>query len=323
MNIEEIVTYIHDSIYVINLMTILGSVLSFIIFSRKSFKKSTIGIYCKSLAIFDLSEVFNLVVGIASITRNNNRSLILDTKWACKMMAYICAVFSTMSGWILVFFSLDQLVTISMTRRFHFYKKTWLQYTIIFGLFVFHCTIYIPMIFKFSVVYVTNIENENMSTCGTSSIVFPIIIFAEASLIPLIILSILTAIIVKYLAKSRRRVNINLRSKTSNEQQVSNAASSSSLSATVISSNRRLKEFKYAFNSVILNIIHILFLMPLLIFTATLSISSLSIDNFLLFNAIAYAFGSLSTALHFWVYFCVNSIFRKEFFILIRSFKIK
>ena len=167
MTIIEIVAYINDSVYLINILTAIGSVFSFIIFSRKSFEKSTIGIYCRSLAIFDLSVIFNLSVGISSISRNSNRSLILDTDWACKMMTYVMSIFSAISGWILVFFSIDQLITVSMTKRFLFYKKKWFQYSLILGLFIFHCLFYIPILFTSSVVYKISIENENISlpTC--------------------------------------------------------------------------------------------------------------------------------------------------------------
>ena len=310
MNIIEIVAYINDSIYVINILTTIGSVFSIIIFSRKSFEKSTIGIYCKLLAIFDLSVIFNLSVGIASISINNNRSLLRDTEWICKMMTYVVAVFSAMTGWILVFFSVDQLINVSMTQRFLFYKKKWFQYSLILGLFIFHCLFYIPMIFTFNLI--NKIENGNISvpSCATSSIVLPIVLFAEATLIPLIILLILTAVIGRYLSKSRRKVTNDSRSKTSNGQQVI-----SSTKTTAVD-NRRAHEFKYAFNSVILNIMHIVLLTPLLIFV---SIPFSSFEYFLLFNVIAYVFSALNNALHFLVHFGVNSIFRKEVFILIRS----
>ena len=306
MSIQEIVSYINDSVYVINLLTIIGSVFTFIIFSRKSFEKSTIGIYCKSLAIFDLFVIFNLSVGIASIAINNNRSLMRDTEWICKMMTYFVAVFSAMSGWILVFFSVDQLITVSFTKRFLFFKKKWFQYSLVLGLFIFHCLFYIPMIFTFSLI--NKIENGNVSipSCGTSSIVLPIILFLEGTLIPLIILLILTVLIGRYLRKSRRRV-------TTNGQQVM----SSSTNTTAVDI-RRAYEFKYAFNSVILNIMHIVLLTPLLILV---SIPFSSYEYFLLFNVIAYFFSALNNALHFWVHFGVNSIFRKEFFILFKKLK--
>lgn len=292
MSIQEIVSYINNSIYVINILTIIGSVFSIIIFSRKSFEKSTIGIYCKSLAIFDLFVIFNLSVGIASIAINNNRSLMRDTEWICKMMTYFVAVFSAMSGWILVFFSVDQLINVSLTKRFLFFKKKWFQYSLILGLFIFHCLFYIPMISTFSLI--NKIDNGNISipSCGTSSIVLPIVLFLEGTLIPLIILIILSVVIGRILRKSRRRV-------TNNGQQV-------------ISSSQN----KYAFNSVILNIMHIVLLTPLLIFV---SIPFSSYEYFLLFNVIAYFFTALNNALHFWVHFSVNSIFRKEFLILFKK----
>ena len=309
MGLQEIVSYINDSIYVVNFFTIFTSVLSFVIFSRKAFSKSTIGFYCRSLAAFDIPVIINLSVGIASIAINNNRSLLRDIEWACKMMTYVVAVFSAMSGWILVFFSIDQLIAVSMTQRFGFFKKTWFQYSLILGLFAVHSSFYIPMIFAFSLVNKTSSENVTSTTCSTSSLAVPIIIFAEATLIPLIILIILTSVIGRYLTKSRRRITINSISHTTNDQQ----ALSSTTNSTA--HNRRAHEFKYAFNSIILNIMHIMLLTPLLVFNAIPLGNS---DIYLILNVIAYLFYYLNNALHFWVHFSVNSIFRKEFLILIR-----
>ena len=294
INIEEIVLKLTYTTYAVNLLTIIGSLLSFIIFSRKAFKKSAIGIYCRSLAIFDLFVCANFIAGIASILMKDS-SLIQDTEWLCKMSTYITSAFSAMSGWVLVFFSLDQLITVLMSNRFPIFKKKWFQYSLILGLFVFHCLIYSPYIFLSELRNTTS--SGNVTACKITSIALPLVLLFESSILPLAILFILTALIIRYLNKSRAN------------------AFNEHIMSSVNSQRRVLHEYKYAFNSVILNIFHIVFSSPLII---SLTIPFNDIELFMLVGFVGYLFYSLNFALHFWVHFCVNSIFRNEFFILIR-----
>lgn len=305
-NNQEILTYFNYAIYTVNFLTIIGSLLSFLIFSRKAFERSTIGIYCKSVAIYDLFVIFNLSVGIASIVMKS-RSLILVIEVVCKITSFLLSTFSPMSAWILVAFSLDQLITVSLTKRFLFFKKKSFQYTILIGLFIFHCLIYSPVPYLSGLHNITTSENSSLTTCGNNSIVFPIIILFEGFILPLVILFILTVIIIRYLAMSRSKINIVPRLKSSESlRNVSSAAN--------MKNHRRVNDLKYAFNSVILNIIHIVFSSPLYIL-GSLPISALDYE---LVNIIGYLLFSLNFALHFGVHFCVNSIFRNEFLILIR-----
>ena len=298
MHTQEINLYISYLTYAVNFLTIVGSILSFIIFSRRAFERSTIGIYCRALAIFDLFVIFNFSVGIASIAMNY--PLMVNTDWLCKTISYISPVFSSMSGWTLVAFSLDQLITVSLTKRFIFFKKIWFQYSLILGLFILHCLIFTPMIFSSSVTNKTIDANISTLICNTEWLALPIIILVEGTFIPFVILFILTAIIVGYLAKSR--------SQTINQL-------SSSLPSVRNQMRRRRKEFKYAFNSVILNIMHILLTSPI---TIIASIHFNDIGLYIIIAAVGYFIYSLNFALHFWIHFLVNSFFRNELFILFR-----
>ena len=306
-NNQEILTYFNYAIYTVNFLTIIGSLLSFLIFSRKAFERSTIGIYCKSVAIYDLFVIFNLSVGIASILMKS-RSLILEIEVVCKITSFLLSTFSPMSAWILVAFSLDQLITVSLTKRFLFFKKQPFQYTILIGLFIFHCLIYSPVPYLSGLHNITTNENSSLTTCGNNSIVFPIIILFEGFILPLVILFILTVIIIRYLAMTRSKINNVPRLKKTSES-LPNVTSTSNMK-----NHRRVNDFKYAFNSVILNIIHIVFSSPLYIL-GSLPINALDYE---LVNIIGYLLFSINFALHFGVHFCVNSIFRKEFLILFR-----
>lgn len=293
---KQISKFIDYAIGVVNVMAIIGSVLSIAIFSRKRFKGKSIGMYCKTLALFDLYVIFVLGVRISSFGLNS-RSLTVYFDWLCKASSYIAAAFSTMSGWVLVVFSLDQLITVSMTPRFLSFKTKWLQYSLVIGIFTFHCVIYIPEIFLSGIMNITDIENLNATdfTCGNFSIVIPVIFLFESILLPFIILSILTFLMLRILVKSRSRV----------------FSERYSFAVEKITRQRRASDFKYAFNSAILNIIHILFSSPLILYYIIQKSSQI-------FRNSAFLFFFSNFALHFWVHLCVNSVFRREFLILLR-----
>ena len=292
---QDIYAFIRNSIYVVNFLTIIGSILSFAIFSRKIFSKSTIGIYCKSLAVFDLFAILNFSVGIAALILNS-RSVVQSNDWLCKMYNYISPVFSSMCAWILVFFSLDQLITVSMTKRFLVFKKKWFQYSLILGLLAFHLAFISP-----NLVYAGLVNVGGTTQCLNRSIILPIIVLVESSILPLVTLFIITAVILRYLAQSRNR--------TFNE--FSNTTSS----ANNLANQRRLKDMKFAFNSVILNIIHIVLTTPSVII-GIIPISDISV--YMIASIVGYFFYCLNFALHFWIHLFVNSFFRKELFILLR-----
>jgi hypothetical protein len=183
-------------------LTIVGSILSLIVFSRKAFQKSSIWIYCRALAIFDLYVIFNLSIGLYS--QISGVQLIASNSYVCKVSYFLTDSFTSVQGWILVVFSVDQLIDVSMTKRFAFYKKQWFQYALIIGVFVFHCGLYSQVF-----VLVTNlgikIGNTVSYSCDTLSLALPIVYFIECSLLPFIILLITSSLILRLLIRSRRR----------------------------------------------------------------------------------------------------------------------
>ena len=116
--------------FIINIFTICGSFLSFIIFSRKPFQKSSVAFYCKSLAIFDLFVLFITGFGIAG--QIITVQLIASNDNICMVVFFFSTATSPIQGWILFVFSLDQLNTVSMSHRLGFIRKRFFQFAFIF-----------------------------------------------------------------------------------------------------------------------------------------------------------------------------------------------
>ena len=284
-------------IYAINFATILGSFFTFIVFSRKSFEKSSIGLYCKSLAIFDLVVAVYFGFGIASLI--TQVSLINNYDSLCKIYNYIQTAISPIPSWILVAFSLDQLIIVSRTNLLAFFKKRWFQYALILGIFIFHCAIYVPIILIMSVQAIPFQANIFIYACVPANIIMPVVYLIESVLIPFICLIFTMSLVVRILIKSRRKIAPNLQR---------NALAS-----------RRYQEYKFAFNSVVLGVLFIVLSLHVVI-SFILNQAGILTDFslFSLINILCYVLFYLNFALHFWVHLGFNSVFRKEFLILLR-----
>ena len=277
--------------YAIDSLTIAGSIMSFIIFSRRSFSNNSIQVYFKSLAISDLYVLMPFFLGVIGAIMNvsfANRS-----DFICKISNFVSVGLSAIPGWILVFYSIDRLFTVSMTRRFEFRKKKWFQYTVIFGILVANCALYSPMFVLVGVLNVTTSDGFDQS-CDSTSLVIPIIYLVESSLVPFGIMILTTGLILRALVKSRRRASI---APTGHKR-----------------ITRRGRDIKFAFNSLVLNIVFIALTSPQIfhyIFPE---------DDYLLndlVTTICYVIFYLNSALHFWIHLAVNSIFRNQVLVMI------
>jgi hypothetical protein len=198
---KEILNDIWIGVLAINFLTIVGSILSFIVFSRKAFQKSSIRIYCRMLAIFDLYVIFNLIVGIYSQITYQGVQLIAYNSYLCKVSYYITYAFSSVPGWILVVFSIDQLIDVSMTKRFAFFKMKWFQIAIVLGIFIIHCALY-SQVFVLVTNQVTIIGKVVAYSCDALSLAVPIIYLIESSLVPFLIMIITSSLILRILIRS-------------------------------------------------------------------------------------------------------------------------
>ena len=272
-----------------NAFSLIGSPISIIVFSRKAFEKSSFGFYSKWLSVLDLLGIFNFAFGLASIILNSTFTNNYD--WACKFYYYIICATSSLPTWFLLIFSLDQLIIVSRTERFQFFKKRWFQYSVISAIIIFQCSIFSPVIFL-SKVQTMESQNITFSICDVYSGILPFVFVIEAKLVPFTFIVISMYFIVRILINSRKKVFTN-----------------HALNAI------RSRDLKFAYNLVIINIISFFLTIPAVVYFM------LPDGYFILsglFNAICFFLFYLNYALNFWINFIFNSIFRNEFFILFR-----
>ena len=102
----------------------IGNVISFIIFSRETFRKNSISTYCRALAIVECLTLSNFAIAVFQLV--NNQELADQNDALCKILYYIPTLFNSLPAWILVAFSLDKLLSMR-TRQIAILKKKWFQ----------------------------------------------------------------------------------------------------------------------------------------------------------------------------------------------------
>ena len=280
---------------------IIGNVLSFLVFSRKAFAKSSINIYCRALAIFDSFIVVYLILTI--LTWYVNTFSTQKYTISCRIMYFFNTTFSPISGWILVAFGIDQAICVSNTQRFQYTKKLSFQIGLIIFLAIFHIGAYIGLPIQLEVKNITIVVygfNVTLQSCALGNIpnVKPYLTtyLIESNIVPFVIMILTTVYIVRVLRNSTKRVVSQL-----------NVANSKSMKSA--------RQKKYALSSVVLSILFILLTAPtaaVLIFPS----GDFVYDSFTF--RIMSIFFNINYSCHFFSHFIVNSIFRNEFLNMIR-----
>jgi hypothetical protein len=160
----------------------IGSLVSIIIFSRKTFRNNSISTYCIALSINELLSLFRFTTNISIIAFNVNLADQSDA--LCKFFIYVPVIYSAVQPGIMVAFSIDKLLSMRMSS-IAIIKKKWFQWSIVAGIVLFNILLYleVPILVKRREVA------PGRLVCDQSTIGFlptlMIVIVLETCLIPL------------------------------------------------------------------------------------------------------------------------------------------
>lgn len=279
----------------INGFGLAGNVISFIVFSRQAFSKSSSVIYFKTLCLVDSFVIFHFkLVLISLVTRIDFRN---ENDIVCKLFYLITAGTSPNPSSILTLLSIHLLISVSMTSRFRFYKNRRFQIKLIISVVLFNF-LHAIYILKQASVKEIEVNNVTVRWChyDQHTDLLPIAFLFLTTLIPFAIMISSTGFILRALLRSQ------------------NVLKRYQLGAITIT--RRYRGIKFGFNSVALNIIFLLLSAPIpLAFILTSNTTDYFKNEFIKFCC--FAIFNLNFSLHFWVHLFSNSIFRKEIFSLI------
>lgn len=272
---------------VVILIGIVGNILAFMVFSRKKFRKNSISVYCRALAIFDSFIVYIAVVLFYFVFYK--RFLARQSDSMCKLYFYVTLAFSSIPGWILIAFSVDKILNLRAVSNTM--KRPIIHYSIIVAIVLINLLLYIEV-----PIFITLVPVDVYGmVCDTKylwfSDVLNMIFLIEGSVLPFVILCISSLYTVKLLRDSRKQV------------------------ATICRSvdKRKKHEIKFAITSIAFNILFIVLKMPLLICSI---IGYLVVNYFVL--QFAYLFFLTNYSIGFFIHYASNSLFRSELLLMLR-----
>lgn len=267
-----------------------GNLISILVFLRKAFRNNSIGTYFIAMAIFESFMVNELIINIGKTFFNVDLADLSDAM--CKITFYVPVLYASVPAWILVAFSIDNLLSMRL-RSYSILKKKWFQLSLVAANVLIHILmfIYVPLYYKrvesnSTGSFSCSFENLRLNKNGT------IVYLLESCFIPFVIMIITSIISIRLLIKVRSIL-----------EQLGN-----------VDTARMKREAKFAISSLAFNFLFIILKMPLLIFYFLFAFD-FSYDTY--FYEISRSLFFLYTSLSFFIHFASNYQFRREFKILL------
>ena len=265
----------------------------FVIFSRKKLRTVPSKNLLKYLAAIDL------LCTLCSLNRVFESRFMNYSNFTCKLISFCYYAFPSISSWLLGFISAEKLLIIKKPHYKIISDKNVYQLGICFGIIALN-VLFNSQIFTLDDIYkdlnATNIKNIYSDKCDIAFsgqyVIYGNLYFITASILPFTLMFACSICLVVFIFNSRRRAF-----------------------NTCAIKNKRIikKDIQFALQILFLDILF-------LILTTPLSVSrlfKLYNSNFLLgyFSRIIYF---VRFFLNFFIYLIFNSIFRNEFFSIIR-----
>ena len=184
---------------------VIGNVVSFVVFLRPTFRKHSISIYCRALAICDSLVIYNAIVQFGIVL--DNYIVILYSDALCKLFNYMMYAFGSLPGWILIGMSVDKVLNLKKVTNGM--GRPLVHYAIIAGIVLFNLLLYIEILIYVKLEEV-EISGKRVRHCDTSTLSFAnilhIIYVLHGSVLPFLILSSTSLYTYKLLRDSTRNV---------------------------------------------------------------------------------------------------------------------
>lgn len=116
-SVIELTTTYYKTAFSFFIIGVAGNFLSFVVFSRKQFKRNSISVYCRALAIVNsLVLLIQFPLVVSQMFYGVDLYAISDS--VCKFTAYVTMCVPPISAWILVSFSLDKLICVMFPHKY-------------------------------------------------------------------------------------------------------------------------------------------------------------------------------------------------------------
>lgn len=267
--------------------------LTFMVFSCKPFKSNSMGVYCRFLAIADSFTLVHFLFDVVSYSLGSPFEASSDL--ACKLFYYIITSLSSVSVWIIIALDIDKLLAmLNKTNKLAFVGAKWFPPTIVAIIYVLNLVQFVEIPLFIALSNLT-ISNTTFLICngpeGDQFTYIAYIYLINSNVVPFVLMIAITIATSMCLFRSARKL---LKNTTANESY----------------RRRHKRDIKFAFSSVALSVVFVVFQVPVVfgfMFQFTLE---------LLFDLLLWLF-FLNFASRFLGHLVFNSIFRETFFKMI------
>lgn len=276
---------------------IVSNTLTFCVYMRKRLRKYSFSLYMKVMVCMDTLGMMHSYRTWASFILGANLDLVAT--FFCKVDNYQPYVEATISQWLLVFISLDRLITIAFPNRFVILKNLYFQLGIIIFAVLYSALILIEMPLSYEIVNQNldpNSTDLNLACVSSKSGDFLWINLVNLIVVVVFLNNILNALMVVFIFRSRRRINTNMTSRKVAKK----------------------RDRTFAINVVFLNLTSTLCKIPFSVTLLVANYAQLSGDQILMLFNIVVSISIFDGGLSFFVNMFVNSVFYNEFLVMFR-----
>ena len=270
---------------------ILGNIISFIVFSRKTFRKNSISTYCQALSVFDCLTIIQLVKDIYLMYYSNQVFFENINNSTCRLFYYLSMQYTAIPGWILVAFSIDKMLNMR-TSCPNLLKSKLFQWSVVAAIVIVHLLLYSELLISLQLEplpFLPQIQICNYPFLSYLNI-FLYAQLSDTCIVPFLVMFVTTIFTIRLLTKSRNSLH-----------RIGQA-----------DKKRRMRDMKFAFSSMAFNVFFIAFKMPFL-FSYILPLSF--VNN--TFFQVSFFLFLINCSANFFIHFATNSIFRREVYAIL------
>jgi hypothetical protein len=269
---------------------ILGNIISFIVFSRKTFRNNSISTYCRALAVLDCFTIIQLIRDVYSYF---NITAFFDLSDAtCKIFYYFSMQYTGIPGWILVAFSVDKTFNMKVSSP-RILKSKLFQWSVVAAIVIFNLLFFIELLISLEVepfIFIPSIQFCNFPFLSYLN-VFIYVLIAQSCAIPFGIMIVSSIITIRLLWKSRGSI-----------ERIGH-----------VEKKRRSRDIKFAISSVTFNVLFIVFKTPFLIYY----LLPFEFQNYY-FYQVEFLLFLINSSGNFFIHLATNSVFRRELLTILR-----
>lgn len=274
------------------ILGLFGNITGLLVIKKKSLKNIGPRSTYVYLFLMDIFYLIQILVPFLQYGFKIDVQTISDL--VCRLFNFSNYSLDTQSAMMLAYISFERLISIKYSSKVSILRKEKTQLIYFLAIFIYNLVFYSPIIFFYSLQsYADNSSNINYFcdfTSSNSQLILSNMDLVNRVVIPFFLMTLFTIILIDFIFQSRKRIIKNYSSKQNKTFQ---------------------KDIKFAVTSIVLNIVYVLFNLPVSIV--------IFVPNYYLYityHLFLFLFYS-SYAVNFYIILLTNSLVRNEFLIML------